>query len=92
MSSPAIDLCQVPAGAPPEGQVSNFVDPPSLGPVLISVMSITVAWAALFTGARIYINFRRLRWGDYFVTIALAMSVATLAIQATGRLFPSRFP
>lgn len=64
MSAPDLDLCKIPAGPPPEGITSNFVNPPSLGPPVIAVMSITVAWGALFTAARLYLNFHRLRWTD----------------------------
>ncbi|KAK4206597.1 hypothetical protein QBC37DRAFT_328753 [Rhypophila decipiens] len=52
-STPEIDLCQIPAGAPPEGVSSSFVDPPSLGPALMAVMGITVGWSIIFTGARL---------------------------------------
>ena len=63
-STPEIDLCQIPAGPPPEGVTSNFVNPHSLGPALMAVMGITVGWGIIFTGARLYINIRKLGWSD----------------------------
>ncbi|KAF7586377.1 hypothetical protein BBP40_009023 [Aspergillus hancockii] len=71
---PGTDLCVIPAANPPLGQTSNLVDPPSLGAVTIAVSAITIAWAALFTAARIYTNIRKLKWADYFVIISLVLS------------------
>lgn len=57
-------LCDVPAIPPPEGQVSNFVDPPTLGPLLWGLTVFMTAWALAFTLTRIYMNFQKLRASD----------------------------
>ncbi|GIJ98279.1 hypothetical protein Aspvir_000395 [Aspergillus viridinutans] len=71
---PGTDLCAIPAAQPPPGQAPNFVNPPSLASATIAVTTVTLAWAALFTAARLYTNFRKLTWADGFVVIALALS------------------
>ncbi|GFF33521.1 hypothetical protein IFM61606_01907 [Aspergillus udagawae] len=72
---PGTDLCAIPAAQPPPGLTPNFVDPPSLAGATIAVTTVTLAWATLFTAARLYTNFRKLHWADGFVIIALALSV-----------------
>jgi hypothetical protein len=55
MESPTVDLCTIPAGVSPNG-VYNFVDPPSLGGVVIAVgVVLGVISTALGVG-RLYIN------------------------------------
>ncbi|PKX99263.1 uncharacterized protein P174DRAFT_416950 [Aspergillus novofumigatus IBT 16806] len=71
---PGTDLCAIPAAQPPAGQTSNFVNPPNLAAETIAVITVTLAWATLFTAARLYTNFRKLTWADGFVVIALALS------------------
>lgn len=60
---PAVDLCQIPAGPSPNGR-SNFENPASLAPAMMSVMGILVAWGIAFTATRFYINVRKLGWAD----------------------------
>ncbi|GFF49232.1 NADPH-dependent 1-acyldihydroxyacetone phosphate reductase [Aspergillus lentulus] len=71
---PGTDLCTIPAAQPPPGRTSNFVNPPNLAAETIAVTTVTLAWATLFTTARLYTNFRKLTWADGFVVIALALS------------------
>lgn len=60
----SIDLCQVPAGPPPEGATSNFENPTTLIPAFMSLAGITVAVAIIFTVARLCANFRKLALAD----------------------------
>lgn len=57
-------LCGFPSGSPPEGQVSNLVVPPTLASVSWGIVISMTAWALLFTMARVYVNFRKLRASD----------------------------
>ncbi|KAF4215124.1 hypothetical protein CNMCM8980_010661 [Aspergillus fumigatiaffinis] len=77
---PGTDLCAIPAAQPPPGQTSNFVNPPNLAAATIAVTAVTLAWATLFTAARLYTNFRKLTWADGFVVIALALSATYNAL------------
>jgi len=72
---PGTDLCAIPAATPPEGTVSNLVDPPSLHAALLAISIIMTGWSIVFAGGRLYSNKRRLRWADYFAVIALALNV-----------------
>lgn len=63
MMNSSIDLCQIPAAPAPDGH-SNFDNPTSLGPALMGVSAVTVAWGIIFTAARFYINIRKLVWAD----------------------------
>ncbi|KAF7527302.1 hypothetical protein G7054_g10534 [Neopestalotiopsis clavispora] len=78
----SIDLCQVPAMPAPNGGQSNFDNPTTLGPTLIAVITLMVLWGIVFTGARLYMNFRKLDWADHFNLIALLISIAILGIEA----------
>lgn len=60
----SIDLCQVPAGPPPDGTTSNFENPTTLTPAFMSMTGITVAIALIFTAARLHVNFRKLTLAD----------------------------
>ncbi|RHZ58925.1 uncharacterized protein CDV56_103076 [Aspergillus thermomutatus] len=71
---PGTDLCAIPAAQPPSGQTPNLVNPPSLAGATIAVTTVTLAWAVVFTAARLYTNFRKLTWADGFVVIALTLS------------------
>ncbi|KAF3764307.1 hypothetical protein M406DRAFT_42629 [Cryphonectria parasitica EP155] len=61
---PRVDLCTVPSGAPPAGQTSNFKDPPTLAPLVISIATITIVWACIFVIVRLWANIKRLTWSD----------------------------
>lgn len=67
MSFAGIDisaLCGFGSGTPPKGQVANLVDPPTLASVSWGITVSMTAWALLFTMARVYVNFRKLRASD----------------------------
>jgi len=61
-----IDLCPYAAAVPPEGMASNFEDPVSLAPEIIAICAVMMAAAVVFTGGRLYANFRlgKLTWSD----------------------------
>lgn len=61
---PNVDLCQIPAGTPPNGGMPNFTDPESLQPTLIAVTAITTSLALVITAGRFYVNKSQLRWAD----------------------------
>ncbi|KAF2966127.1 hypothetical protein GQX73_g7452 [Xylaria multiplex] len=79
----SVDLCKVPAAPPPEGYSSNFDNPTSMAPALIGVISVTTLWAITFTSARLWVNFQKLGWADWFNLIALLHSIAILGIEGT---------
>lgn len=60
----SVDLCKMAAGPVPGDAESNFDNPTTLAPTMLAVMSILVAWAILFTGARFYVNIRKLQLAD----------------------------
>ncbi|EDN97281.1 predicted protein [Sclerotinia sclerotiorum 1980 UF-70] len=61
-------LCQVPAAPSPNGH-HNFVNPTSLAPALMGVMSVMVASDIIFTAARFYVNTRVLGLDDSILGI-----------------------
>lgn len=61
---PISELCGIAAGTPPEGQVSNFVNPPTLAGLTWGLTVSMTAWALVFTVTRIYVNFQKLRASD----------------------------
>ncbi|KAI1657786.1 hypothetical protein F4813DRAFT_73879 [Daldinia decipiens] len=72
---PGIDLCQVPAGTPPDG-VPNFLNPPSLGPALIGVTATMMAWTVIFLAGRLWVNRHRFQQADACAILALIISAA----------------
>ena len=65
--SPSLDLDQIPAALPPEGLISNFVDPPSLAPVVTAVCCVMIVLETFFGGIRFYTNLsahRKLGYDD----------------------------
>ncbi|KAI0423476.1 hypothetical protein F5Y09DRAFT_241116 [Xylaria sp. FL1042] len=72
---PGTDLCQLPSGAPPNGQLSNFSDP-GLKSVIITISVILTTIATTFGLGRLFINLKRLTWTDLFVLLAMACNIA----------------
>lgn len=67
MSVPELDLSKVPALAPPAGVVSNFINPPTRGPLLVDLCAAALGFMYLFVGARLYSKFRiyrKVTWDD----------------------------
>jgi hypothetical protein len=77
MAAASTNLCLVPSE--PSKQ-NNFA---TLEQVKISLISILVAWATVFTVGRLYANIRKLFLGDYFTLIALIISIVILAFMST---------
>lgn len=65
---PGIDLCAIPAGVPPDGQLPNLVNPPSLMTTTIVVGVLMTVWALTFVVVRIIVNRRKLSWSDCKLT------------------------
>lgn len=64
---PGIDPSKVPLLAPPEGQTSNFIDPPSLAPVAEGVGGLLIAVETIMLVLRTCSNvktFGKLRFED----------------------------
>ncbi|KAI5927351.1 hypothetical protein F4810DRAFT_706720 [Camillea tinctor] len=72
---PGLDLCQIPAGAPPDG-TPNFRNPRSLAPAWIGVTVIMMTWTVIFLAGRLWINKRRLQLADMCAIVALITSAA----------------
>ncbi|KAF4624108.1 hypothetical protein G7Y89_g14065 [Cudoniella acicularis] len=74
----------LPLTAPPEGVVSNFVNPDSNGYILVNVTSVFLIFQILFFIARIYTRAfvaRRLRWDDLACTIGFILSVTLYVLS-----------
>ncbi|KAI4861985.1 hypothetical protein F4820DRAFT_431969 [Hypoxylon rubiginosum] len=74
---PGTDLCKIPGGTPPVGQLPNF-DDPGLKPVVISVGVILTTIAVVFGLGRIYVNLRKLVLSDLFVLLTILSNLAHL--------------
>ncbi|KAI0394223.1 hypothetical protein F5Y17DRAFT_428750 [Xylariaceae sp. FL0594] len=84
---PPLDLCQIPAGNPPNG-VFNFDNPPSLGPVVIAVAVVLAVVSTVFCIGRLYINRHRMYSADYFTVFAWLTNVAyTGVICSQGKFY-----
>ena len=57
MDDPAV-LAITPAAAPPPGEFTNFVNPPSQQGTIIAVCSVMMVFTLLFVCLRLYSNFR----------------------------------
>ncbi|OTA55245.1 hypothetical protein K449DRAFT_306030, partial [Hypoxylon sp. EC38] len=82
-----IDLCLYPAGAPPEGTVSNFENPETLVPVLISICVIMTVISVIFTTCRLFANRKKMWWSDYFVATALILSLGQTGLMLAQTRF-----
>ncbi|KAI0382407.1 hypothetical protein F5Y04DRAFT_279697 [Hypomontagnella monticulosa] len=69
------DFCNIPAGVSPNG-VYNFIDPPSLGPAVISVGVVLCAVSTAFSVGRLYINRDKMHSADYFTLLACVTNIA----------------
>ncbi|KAI0003479.1 hypothetical protein F4779DRAFT_97597 [Xylariaceae sp. FL0662B] len=79
MSTPSVDLWQVPAGLPPSGLQSNLVDPPTQAPVLRTGIYVLLPLMISFFLIRIYTRTRlthTLGIDDYLCVMALAGTLA----------------
>ena len=46
----------IPAGQPPPGISSNFIDPQTLTPTIVAISMIMMTWTILFVIVRLYAN------------------------------------
>lgn len=58
---PGTDLSKIPAGIPPPGVIPNFVNPPSLAPVVLGINITFMVITAVFVSARLTVNLTRKR-------------------------------
>ncbi|KAI0409839.1 hypothetical protein F4802DRAFT_542267 [Xylaria palmicola] len=56
-----MDLANTPAGSPPPGEVTNFVDPPSRQAVMIAISTVAIVWTASFVSIRVHSSLRLTR-------------------------------
>ncbi|KAK2611455.1 hypothetical protein N8I77_004793 [Diaporthe amygdali] len=62
---PGVDLCAIPGGTPPDGQVSNFDDPTTLMQDLTISLTVIPTFLAIFIASgRLWANFKRRTWSD----------------------------
>jgi hypothetical protein len=61
---PGVDLCLVAAGVAPDGQLPNFVDPPSLQPAVIAITTVMLTLAFLVLAGRLFVNRKSLKLPD----------------------------
>ncbi|KAI1130988.1 hypothetical protein F5Y10DRAFT_234394 [Nemania abortiva] len=84
---PGTDICQVPSGQPPEGQVPNF-SAQGLRPLVISLGLIFTITAVVFGLGRLFVNRRKLQWSDLFVLFAILLNIGyTVVLIVYSRYF-----
>lgn len=82
-SLPHADLSGVPVGPPPPGISSNFLNPPTLAPITVTVSILLLVWTLLFVVIRLHANFRAPRGlgiDDYFCIIATISAVTYMGL------------
>ncbi|KAI2769587.1 hypothetical protein F4815DRAFT_439012 [Daldinia loculata] len=77
---PETDLCKIPTGIPPPGQSSDL-DNADLKSLTISLGVILTTIAVVFSLGRLYVNFRKLTAGDFFVFVAIISNTATVVLM-----------
>ncbi|KAI0424758.1 hypothetical protein F5Y09DRAFT_335520 [Xylaria sp. FL1042] len=71
-----VDLCALPAGFPPTGTVTNFKNPETLVPEVVSISTLLTIFVIIFTVGRVFANRRNLWWSDYFAVAASILSLS----------------
>ncbi|KAJ3579752.1 hypothetical protein NPX13_g817 [Xylaria arbuscula] len=71
---PGTDICQVPSGQPPAGQLSDFENQ-GLKPVIVSLSVIFTTIAVVFGLGRLFVNLRKLQWSDLFVFLVILLNI-----------------
>ncbi|KAI0904775.1 hypothetical protein F4823DRAFT_174883 [Ustulina deusta] len=77
---PDTEICQLPSGTPPNGQLPNF-DDPGLKAVTISISVILTTITVVISLGRLHTNLRKLTWTDLFVLLAMALNVADTIVM-----------
>ncbi|KAF7867295.1 hypothetical protein EAF04_005378 [Stromatinia cepivora] len=84
---PGLDLCIFPAGLPPNGTTSNLENPKTLVPALISVCVIMSVAVIVFVACRLFANRKKMWWSDYFIIVALILSLAETGLMLAQTKF-----
>lgn len=80
-------LAEIPAGSPPDGQLSNFVDPPSIGPAFVTVGAIVTAIMMVFVMIRFYAKtfiVKKLSPDDWTCLIATIAALIVYGFEVVG--------
>ncbi|KAI1324710.1 hypothetical protein F5Y16DRAFT_380143 [Xylariaceae sp. FL0255] len=87
---PGTDICQVPSGSPPAGQVVNF-NAQGLRPLVIALGVILTTIAVMFGLGRLFVNLVNLRkrqWSDLFVLFVILLNIGyAVVLIAYSRYF-----
>ncbi|KAF2964970.1 hypothetical protein GQX73_g8604 [Xylaria multiplex] len=78
-----MDLANTPAGSPPPGEATNFVNPPSRQAVMIAISTVAIVWTTSFVSIRIYSTLRLTRSlgaEDWLCLIATIFSFGYIGI------------
>lgn len=79
---PGTEICQLPSGTPPNGQVPNF-DDPGLKAVTISISVILTTITVVISLGRLHNNLRKLTWTDCML---YTMTILTCSLTNVGDL------
>ncbi|KAI1746683.1 hypothetical protein F4782DRAFT_523817 [Xylaria castorea] len=79
---PGTDLCQVPSGQPPAGQVPDF-GAQGLQPLVIALSVILTTIAVVFGLGRLFVNLRKLQWSDLFVLFIILLNIGYTVVLIT---------
>lgn len=72
-----------PAMPPPEGEVSNFTDPPNQNGMAVAVMTVCIAVVVLCLATRAYarlVLLKRVQAQEYLILAAFVRSILTLSL------------
>ncbi|KAF2963759.1 hypothetical protein GQX73_g9811 [Xylaria multiplex] len=89
---PGTDLCQIPSGTPPSGQVPNF-DDPGLKAVTISISVVLTTITVVISLGRLHANLRKPSWTDWdllvFVLLAMVLNIAVTVVMIICKPIPN---
>ncbi|KAI1423134.1 hypothetical protein F5Y12DRAFT_556841 [Xylaria sp. FL1777] len=84
---PGTDLCQVPSGKPPPGEIPNF-NAQGLKPVVVALSVILTTIAVVFGFGRLFVSIRKLIWSDLFVLFVILLNIGyTVVLIVYSRYF-----
>ncbi|KAI0412417.1 hypothetical protein F5X98DRAFT_367289 [Xylaria grammica] len=78
-----MDPAHTPAGVPPAGQTTNFVDPPSRQTIMIAISTVAIVLATSFVSIRVYSSLRLTRSlgrEDWLCLVATVFSFGYIGI------------
>lgn len=100
-----VPLYERPIQKPPPGIQSNFINPPTLEPVMVTISIVMTTWMLLFAIIRLYANFRsprglaiddckmyipRLRSFGHLMSLDFCITAIIFSISHTGTLLSSK--